>query len=75
MDISPNGQFAYETVRLLNTSPTTWTFRLYTTFRRQSHYGQTDGRTELQFPKQCYSRGKNLSAAAIRAEGNGRSSV
>jgi len=35
MDISPNGQFAYETVRLLDTSPTTWIFRLYTTFRRR----------------------------------------
>jgi len=27
-DISPNGHFAYETVRLLDTSPTTWIFRL-----------------------------------------------
>jgi len=59
------GQFAYETFRLLDTSPTTWTFRLYTTFRRQSHCGQTDGWTELQFPKQRYSRGKNLSEDVI----------
>jgi len=27
--ISPTGQFAYETVRLLDTSPMTWTFRLH----------------------------------------------
>jgi len=32
------GHFAYETFRLLVTSPTTWTFRLYMTCRHQSHY-------------------------------------
>jgi len=27
LDISPTGQFAYETFRLLDTSPTPWTVR------------------------------------------------
>jgi len=55
MDSSPNGHFAYWTVRLRDST-------------RVTHIrtdGQTDGRTELQFPRQRYSRGKNLSEDEI----------
>jgi len=54
------GHFAYETFRLLDTSPTTWTFRLHDISppvklpdrRNLWTDRQTDRRTELQFPRQ-----------------------